>query len=115
MTVETSISYIDTYTSKYRYSRLYPTGVNYGKKICDFLDSDEWEKQVNELKISEMNDNRMDKLCGFFVKYQHKETKVNVTVTCNISATGKTKNYTFSSLDVESVEELKNLIGGIEK
>lgn len=110
MSTKKSISFTDTYASKYRYGNRYPTGINYGEKICKYLDSNEWVKESIKMNISEMNDNRMDRFYGFNSTYEHKETKKKVQVYCDISATGKTKKYIFSSFDVENEEELKILL-----
>lgn len=102
--------YTDNFTSKYRYGKLYPKGIPYGTNIHNKLKSDDWELENRENHIKEMNDNRMDRNYGFTDKYIHKATNKIISVHCDMSATGKTLNWTFSSNDIENLEEFKELL-----
>ncbi|MGD9655016.1 MAG: hypothetical protein AB7U44_07455 [Sulfuricurvum sp.] len=102
--------YTDNYTSKYRYGRLYSKGIPHGKNIYDKLKSDEWELKTRDNHIKEMNDNRMDRNYGFTDIYTHKTTNKIISVHCDRSATGKTLNWTFSSNEIDNLEEFKQLL-----
>lgn len=108
--INVSLSFTDTYTSKYRYGRLSPTNQCIGEKIYKRLEGNDWEKQNHESRISEMNDNRMDRYHGFNSSFKHKGLDIVVNVSSDVSATGKTKSYTFSSSNVESEVDLKKLL-----
>ena len=75
-----SLSYTDTYTSKYRYGRLIPTNQCFGEKICNQLEGYSWEKQNHETNVSEKNDNRMDRYYGYSASFKHKELDVTVSM-----------------------------------
>lgn len=107
-----SLSYTDTYTSKYRYGLLTSTNQCFGESIYKRLERCDWEKQNHESNISEKNDNRMDRYYGFSSSFKHKELNITVNVSSDVSATGKTKRYTFSTSDIENEEEFKKLLLG---
>ena len=104
------LKYVDTFTSKYRYGKLYPKGIPFGTNIHNKLKNESWELENRKNHIVEKNDNRMDRNYGFTDKYVHKETNKVVSVHCGTSATGKTLNWTFSSDDIESQEEFEWLL-----
>jgi hypothetical protein len=84
-----------------------------GEKIYKQLEGYEWERQNHNINISEENDNRMDRYYGFSSSFKHKELEIVVNVSSNVSATGKTKEYTFSTSDIETEEEFRKLLLGI--
>ena len=102
--------YTDYYISKYRYGKLYPRGIEHGTNIYNKLKCDEWILEDRKDHIKEMNDNRMDRNYGFTEKYIHKKTNKIISVHCDRSATGKTLIWTFSSNDINNLEEFKHLI-----
>ena len=104
------LKFRDTFTSKYRYGKLYPKGTPFGTIIHNKLQSADWELENRKDHIAEMNDNRMDRNYGFTDNYRYKITNKMVSVHCERSATGKTLDWTFSSNDIENQEEFDQLL-----
>lgn len=104
------LKFTDTFTSKYRYGKLYPKGIPFGTNIHNKLKTDNWKLENRKDHIAKMNDNRMDRNYGFTDSYIHKTTNKIVHVHCERSATGKTLDWTFSSNDIENQEEFEQLL-----